>query len=58
MCTRTLFEKAEITLWRRGAQAWQIEIARSFAPYLREMAAAIVAAGVLLDFVIDDGGLR
>jgi sarcosine oxidase subunit gamma len=58
MCTRTLFEKAEITLWRRGAQAWQIEIARSFAPYLREMAAAIVAAGVLVDFVIDNGGLR
>jgi sarcosine oxidase subunit gamma len=44
MCTRTLFDKAEITLWRRGVAAWQIEIARSFASYLRKMAAAIVAA--------------
>lgn len=44
MCTRTLFEKAEITLWRRGAQIWQIEIARSLAPYLQDMIAAIIAA--------------
>lgn len=44
MCARTLFDKAEITLWRRGADEWRIEIARSFAPYLCEMMAAVVAA--------------
>jgi sarcosine oxidase subunit gamma len=48
MCARTLFEKAEIMLWRRGAEDWQIEIARSFAPYLREMMAAIIEADGLL----------
>jgi len=34
MCTRTLFEKAEIVLWRTGAQQFHIEVWRSFAPYL------------------------
>ena len=33
-CTRTLFGKAEIVLWRRDARRWRIEVARSFAPYL------------------------
>ena len=41
MCTRTMFEKAEIVLWRRGGDDWHIEVARSFAPYLRDMLAAI-----------------
>lgn len=41
MCTRTMFEKAEIVLWRRGQDTWHIEVARSFAPYLRDMLAAI-----------------
>lgn len=31
---RTLFLKAEITLWRRGADRWRLETGRSFAPYL------------------------
>jgi sarcosine oxidase subunit gamma len=44
MCVRTLFEKAEIVLWRTGAEAWRIEIARSFAPYLHDMIAAIAVA--------------
>ncbi len=44
MCTRTLFDKAEIVLWRTGATAWRIEVQRSFAPYLREMLAAVAAA--------------
>ena len=44
MCTRTLFEKTEIILWRRATQQWHIEIARSFAPYLQDMMAAIAAA--------------
>ena len=41
MCVRTMFEKAEIVLWRRGDADWHIEIARSFAPYLRGMIAAM-----------------
>jgi sarcosine oxidase subunit gamma len=32
--TRTIFDKAEIVLWRRGASAFHVEVWRSFAPYL------------------------
>jgi sarcosine oxidase subunit gamma len=34
MATRTIFDKAEIVLWRRGADAFHVEVWRSFAPYL------------------------
>jgi sarcosine oxidase subunit gamma len=34
MATRTLFDKAEIVLWRRGETAFRVEVWRSFAPYL------------------------
>jgi sarcosine oxidase subunit gamma len=34
MCTRTLLEKAEIVLWRTAENAFQIEVARSLAPYV------------------------
>jgi len=34
MCTRTIFEKAEIVLWRTEAQRFHVEVWRSFAPYL------------------------
>lgn len=34
MCTRTLFGKAEIMLWRTGADAFHIDVWRSFAPYV------------------------
>lgn len=34
MATRTLFHKAEIVLWRRGAEAFHIEAWRSFVPYI------------------------
>lgn len=34
MVTRTIFEKAEIVLWRTGPEAFRIEVWRSFAPYL------------------------
>ena len=34
MATRTIFDKAEIVLWRRVASAWHVEVWRSFAPYL------------------------
>ena len=36
MCTRTLFAKAEIVLWRKGRDDFHIEVWRSFAPYLAE----------------------
>ena len=34
MVTRTIFEKAEIVLWRTGPDAFRIEVWRSFAPYV------------------------
>jgi heterotetrameric sarcosine oxidase gamma subunit len=34
MCTRTVFGKAEILLWRTGEEAFRIDVARSFAPYV------------------------
>ena len=34
MCTRTLFGKAEIVLWRIAADTFRIEVWRSFAPYV------------------------
>jgi sarcosine oxidase subunit gamma len=34
MCTRTVFGKAEAVLWRTGAEAFRIEVWRSFAPYV------------------------
>jgi sarcosine oxidase subunit gamma len=37
MCTRTLFEKAEIILWRVGMHTYHVEIERSFAPYVWAM---------------------
>jgi len=36
MCTRTLFAKAEVVLWRRGAEEYHLEVARSFAGYVLE----------------------
>ena len=34
MCTRTLLGKAEIVLWRTSAEAFRVEVWRSFAPYV------------------------
>jgi len=34
MCTRTVFGKAEIVLWRRAPEEFRIEAWRSFAPYV------------------------
>ena len=36
MCTRTLLGKAEIMLWRTGAERFRIEAMRSFVPYVRQ----------------------
>jgi sarcosine oxidase subunit gamma len=37
MCTRTLFEKAEIILWRVEKHTYHVEVERSFAPYVWNM---------------------
>ena len=37
MATRTLFEKAEILLWRTRPERFHIEVLRSFAPYVWSM---------------------
>jgi len=34
MASRTVLLKAEITLWRREAERFRIEVARSYAPYV------------------------
>lgn len=34
-CTRTMLGKAEITLWRRAADRFHLEVWRSFADYVR-----------------------
>jgi sarcosine oxidase, subunit gamma len=34
MCTRTVFAKAEIVLWRRAEDSFQLEVWRSFAAYV------------------------
>jgi sarcosine oxidase subunit alpha len=34
MCTRTVFAKAEILLWRLADETFYLEVARSFAPYV------------------------
>jgi sarcosine oxidase, subunit gamma len=42
MCTRTMLAKAEIVLWRSGAEAFRVEVWRSFAAYVSEF---LVEAG-------------
>jgi sarcosine oxidase subunit gamma len=39
MCTRTVFAKAEIVLWRTGAETFRLEAMRSFLPYVRGLLA-------------------
>lgn len=36
MCARTLFAKTEVVLWRRSAEEYHLEVARSFAGYVLE----------------------
>lgn len=36
-CTRTVFAKAQIVLWRRGETLFHVEVARSFAAYVHGM---------------------
>ncbi len=51
MCTRTLFGKAEIVLWRTGMTVFRIEVGRSFAGYVRAC-----LAGADRGFGQDTGG--
>jgi sarcosine oxidase subunit gamma len=37
MCTRTVFAKAEIVLWRTGPEAFHVEVWRSFSRYVVEL---------------------
>ncbi len=37
MCTRTLFGKADIVLWRKGAAEYHLEVWRSFSDYVCEL---------------------
>jgi sarcosine oxidase, subunit gamma len=43
MCTRTVFAKAQIVLWRAAPEVFHVETARSFAPYVTKLLA--LAAG-------------
>lgn len=43
MCTRTVFAKAEIVLWRRGIEEFHVEVWRSFAGYVSGLLAEIAA---------------
>jgi len=37
MCTRTVFAKAEIVLWRTAPDAFRIEVWRSFTDYVARL---------------------
>ena len=39
MCTRTVFGKADIVLWRTRADAFHVEVWRSFLPYCTDLLA-------------------
>ena len=43
MCTRTVLAKADITLWRTGADAFHLEVWRSFAGYVTGLLTEIAA---------------
>lgn len=43
MCTRTVFAKAQIVLWRVQEQTFHVELWRSFAPYVWDMLSVITA---------------
>ena len=37
MCTRTVFAKVEIVLWRKDAETFHVEVWRSFSRYAVEL---------------------
>jgi sarcosine oxidase, subunit gamma len=42
-CTRTIYGKAEVIVWRTAAQAFHLEVWRSFAPYVVALLGEAVA---------------
>ncbi|MBY8823416.1 sarcosine oxidase, gamma subunit [Sphingomonas colocasiae] len=44
-CARTVFHKAEIIVWRTGSSRFQVEIGRSFAPYVTRLLSQQVQRG-------------
>jgi len=44
MCTRTVFAKAEVVLWRRAQQTFHLEVARSFVAYVSRFLAEAARA--------------
>jgi len=36
-CTRTVFAKAEIVVWRTGLDAFRVEVARSYCRYVVDL---------------------
>ena len=44
MCTRTVFGKAEIVLWRQSAERFHVEVWRSFAAYVHGLLERAAAA--------------
>jgi sarcosine oxidase subunit gamma len=45
MCTRTVFAKAEIVLWRTAATVFRVEVGRSFAAYFSGLLAQAIEDG-------------
>lgn len=45
MCTRTVFAKAQIVLWRTTPDTFRVETARSFAPYVTKILALTAQFG-------------
>jgi sarcosine oxidase subunit gamma len=41
MCTRTVFAKAELVLWRTAPETFRLEVARSFVRYVVDMLSEI-----------------
>ena len=41
MCTRTVFVKAEIVLWRTAADVFRLEVWRSFTDYVARYLAEV-----------------
>ena len=46
-CTRTVFAKADVVLWRTAADTFQLEVARSFGAYVSDLLREIA-----LDFTV------
>ncbi len=47
MCTRTVLAKAEVVLWRKAAETFHLEVARSFVAYVSQFLAEAARTGTL-----------